>query len=52
VGCLAILEAYEFWVIDLAKDEALIEFRKFHHRINILIGGSLLTRIKVIKSSN
>jgi hypothetical protein len=52
VGCLAILEANEFRVVDFAEDEALIEFRKFHHRINILIGGSLLTRIKVIKGSN
>jgi hypothetical protein len=52
VGCLTVLKAYEFWVIDFAENEALIEFRKFHHRINILIGGSLLTRIKVIKGSN
>ena len=52
MGCLAILEAYEFRVIDFAEDEALVEFGKFHHRINILFGGSLLTRIKVIKGSN
>jgi hypothetical protein len=52
VGCLTILEANEFRVVDLAQDEALVEFRKFHHRINILFGGSLLTRFKVIKGSN
>ena len=31
MGGLTILETDEFWVVDLAKDEALVEFGKFHH---------------------
>jgi hypothetical protein len=52
MGRLTILETDEFWVVDLAQDEALVEFSKFHHRINIVFGGSLLTRFNVIKCSN
>lgn len=36
MGCLTVLETNEFRIIDLAKDEALVEFGEFHHRINIL----------------
>jgi hypothetical protein len=36
MGCLTVLETDEFRIVDFAQDEALVEFREFHHRINIL----------------
>jgi hypothetical protein len=31
MGCLTVLETDEFRIVDLAQDEALVEFLEFHH---------------------